>query len=314
MSMIREPVMLVGSERSGTTLLRLMLDHHPQIAFLPEFEFAVDLVTDEGEWPPLAEFRAWLRTNRDFLECQFRVDPSLSYPALVDDLLRQKRDRDGKPIAGATVHRHFDRLLHLWPDARFIHLIRDGRDVAASAVAMGWAGNVWTGVERWIEAEGCWESIRDRIAESQRIDVYYEQLVANPVETLTEVCHFLGVSFDEAMFDYIATTSYSKPDATLASQWKKRRSERDVRLVEARIADMLIERGYALSGLPRLEVTPRLEHALRWQNRSARRRTRVRMYGLRLVLEDFLTRRLRLNKWQENVRIRLNAIDEVLLK
>jgi Sulfotransferase family len=39
--MIKKPVFLVGSERSGTTLFRLMLDHHPQIACFFEFEYAV---------------------------------------------------------------------------------------------------------------------------------------------------------------------------------------------------------------------------------------------------------------------------------
>lgn len=48
---ISKPVFLVGAERSGTTVLRLMLDHHPQIAFNNEFEYAVDLVSDEGKWP-----------------------------------------------------------------------------------------------------------------------------------------------------------------------------------------------------------------------------------------------------------------------
>jgi len=312
--MIREPVMLVGSERSGTTLLRLMLDHHPEIACLAEFEFAVDMVADRGEWPPLPEFRSWLQTHRDFLEYEFHVDPDLTYPELVDGFLEQKRERDGKPLVGATVHRHFDRLLHIWPDARFIHLLRDGRDVAASVVAMGWAGNTWTGVERWVEAERLWESLRDRIAATRRIDVRYEQLVASPVEVLTEICRFLGTSFDERMFDYAATTSYSKPDAKLAYQWKTKQTGRQVQLVEARVSDMLTERGYALSGLSTLEVTGRLERALRFQDRLARSRARIRMYGLRLFLEDVLSRRLGLDSWQEVVKIRLNSIDRELLK
>jgi hypothetical protein len=62
------------------------------------------------------------------------------------------------------VHRHYDRLLRLWPEARFIHLVRDPRDVASSCIGMGWAGNVWTGVTRWIEAERLWDEVRGDLA------------------------------------------------------------------------------------------------------------------------------------------------------
>jgi|GEM_PF-5624238 len=51
--MISEPIFLVGSERSGTTVLRLMLAHHPQIAWCQEFEYAVDRVSDDGNFPNL---------------------------------------------------------------------------------------------------------------------------------------------------------------------------------------------------------------------------------------------------------------------
>ena len=58
--MIENPTFLVGAERSGTTLLRLMLDHHPQVAFLHEFEFAVDCVGDDGTCPALPDYYRYL--------------------------------------------------------------------------------------------------------------------------------------------------------------------------------------------------------------------------------------------------------------
>ncbi len=64
--MIREPVFMVGSERSGTTLLRLMLDHHPGIAFHFEFEFAVERLADDGTFPPIEAYHKWLRSERGF--------------------------------------------------------------------------------------------------------------------------------------------------------------------------------------------------------------------------------------------------------
>ena len=61
-----------------------------------------------------------------------------------------------------------DRLTRIWPDARFIHLVRDPRDVARSVIPMGWAGNTWVGVERWMEAERLWDRVRSSLPNSSR--------------------------------------------------------------------------------------------------------------------------------------------------
>lgn len=55
-SFVDKPIFLVGAERSGTTVLRLMLDHHPQIAWCYEFEYAVDQMLDNGDFPKLEAY------------------------------------------------------------------------------------------------------------------------------------------------------------------------------------------------------------------------------------------------------------------
>jgi hypothetical protein len=74
-----EPFFLVGSERSGTTLLRLMLSHHARIDCAPEFEFLVEELPPEG-WPELERYRANLSVNRVFLAHRLAVDSTLDYP------------------------------------------------------------------------------------------------------------------------------------------------------------------------------------------------------------------------------------------
>jgi len=64
---ITTPIFLVGAERSGTTLLRLMLDHHPKMAFNYEFEFAVDQIDAAGNWPNLPTYYEYLAYHRIFL-------------------------------------------------------------------------------------------------------------------------------------------------------------------------------------------------------------------------------------------------------
>ena len=119
-----------------------MLSHHPQLSWCQEFEYVVERITKEGEYPDLKQYYEWLETHRIFQARNFKIDPTLNYVELVNSFLLQQKEKDTKELIGATVHRHFDRLLKIWSDARFIHLIRDGRDVARSCIGMGWSGNV----------------------------------------------------------------------------------------------------------------------------------------------------------------------------
>ncbi|MEQ9482328.1 sulfotransferase family protein [Coleofasciculus sp. F4-SAH-05] len=313
-SLVSQPIFLVGAERSGTTVLRLMLDHHPDIAWCYEFEYAVDKISNEGDFPSLDEYYKWLETHRIFQDTGFTIDRGLSYPQLINSFLGQKQEQAQKPIIGATVHRHFDRLLHIFPDARFIHLIRDSRDVARSCIGMGWAGNVYIGVERWIEAESLWAKLSQNLSSERRIEVTYEALIKEPVETLTQLCNFIGLPYNEAMLSYAQKTTYDLPDPSLISQWKRKLSEREIQLVESRVANMLVERGYELSGLPSLKVTSAMKQQLKLQSWWVRVQGRVQRYGIALFLADYLSRRLKINLWQKRVRQKLNVINKSRLK
>jgi hypothetical protein len=305
----------VGSECSGTTMLRLMLDGHPEIACASEMEFAVSELPAEG-WPPVESYVDWLQTSRIFLDTGFRADRRLPYPELMNSFLRQKLDwgGPGKHIVGGTLHRHFDRVLRLWPEARFIHLVRDPRDVAASCKEMGWAGNAWAGVEPWIATETLWEALRMGLPPQQYTELSFEDLCCDPVGALTGLCRFLGVRFHPAMLDYPKRTTYPFPEPDLAEEWKRGMAPEDVRLVEARAGALLEGRGYTASGLPRLTVTPSMERRLRRQDRWGRVRCGIRRYGLGNMVAGYVSRRLGLQGMQKRVRTWRHTIDQAHLK
>ncbi len=308
------PIFLVGSERSGTTVLRLMLSHHTQIAWCQEFEYVVDRVTDDGQFPNLDQYYEWLETHRVFQARSFLIDRNLDYCQLVNSFLYQQKNRDGKTLIGATVHRHFDRLLKIWPDARFIHLIRDARDVARSCISMGWSGNVWTGARRWVEAEQLWQKLKTQISAERYIEITYENLIETPEEVLTKLCHFLGTDYHEAMLSYPQNTTYELPNSSFIQQWKHKLSEQEVQLIESRASDLLQANGYQLSGLPPLTVSSMMVLQLKLQDWWSRVAFRVKRFGLGLFIADYLSRNLKIKSWERQIQLKMNEISSRYLK
>lgn len=308
------PFFLIGSERSGSTMLRLMLDHHPQLACNLESDFLVSHLDDHGEYPDLETYREFLGKDRVFRHSRFEVDNSLGYRELVNSFLEQKRTRDGKQRVGATVHHDFHRLPLLWPEAKFVYLLRDGRDVANSAVGMGWAGNAYCGADIWIEAEARWAVMREQLARDAYMEVRFEDLVRDPARALGEVCAFLGVPYSEQMLSYPQRTSYSAPDARLVSQWRTRMDARMLAFVEARIGQLLSLRGYPVEGHGWTEVSRRQDALLRLQSKIGCFRDRISRYGLPLTIEEFAARKLRMHRWQAATQLRFDAIIDRGLK
>lgn len=289
--------------------MRLMLDHHPDIAFASETDYVVQRVSDAGRRPPVAEYADWLTTVRAF---DYEIDRSLGYDDLVNDFLRQKQRASGdKPLVGATVHSRFHRLRFLWPRARYIHLIRDPRDVSRSVVQKGWAGNVYQAAEFWINAEGCWDALLPHLDSGQFVELHYEDLVTRPQAELARVCGFIGVEFDPSMLEYQKTArQYPPPDPTLALRWKSKMAPRDVALVESRTGHLLESRGYQPSGVPPVRVGA-ARHA--WLMGDARARefgSRISRYGARVAFLDVCGRRLGLGRAAARARVRINAIDQ----
>ena len=300
--MVDEPVFLVGAERSGTTLLRLMLDSHPEISFIEEFEYVTDLVGDDGTLPDLDHYGRYLETNRVFQISGFTFRDDLPYRELVDGFLRDRQRAVGAEIAGATIHFGFSRALALWPDAKFLHILRDPRDVAPSVIEMGWAGNTWWALNKWIEAEDEWDRLTELVPQDRRLTVRYEDLVTDHVSVLSEICRFLGTGYDDRMMDYADRTDYDLPDPSMATGWRRKLSTTEIRLAEARVGiDRLRRNRFEPSGHPPLEVGRWRREWLRWHDRKGKLRARVGVFGLRFTVEDLLARAVGSEAWQRRL-------------
>src|SRR5262245_31939771 len=308
------PVFLVGSVRSGTTLLRLMLDHHPKIAFNLESAYLVTQISDDKEYPNIEQYRAWLRNDRVFQHSHFSIDERLDFVELVNDFLHQKRLRDKKEIVGATVHLQFRKLRWLWPQAKYIHICRDGRDVASSVMRMGWAGNVYVAADRWLEAEKEWDELCPMLGKDEWIEIRYEDLVASPKLHLERICTFLGVEYSEQMFDYVSRTSYESPDVNLNYQWKTRLRKVDVQRLEEKLGGTLVSRGYQLSRYPRISISGATRRYLYLQSRVGILMFRLGRYGIGLTLCEAFSRRVGLKGVHQNAIRRINRIVDSTLK
>ena len=205
---------VVGVSRSGTTLLRLMLDAHSQLAippethFIPEFveacqapdggpERAAEVMTAHRRWPDFRLDAAELR------ERFARIQPFEAGAAL-RAFYGMYAERAGKPRWGDKTP-HYTRRMPLigsvLPEARFIHLIRDGRDVALSMLDVHFGpDDVQQAAKRWTS----W--IRKARRHSARVEHYlelrYEDLVTDTEKVLRQTCRFVELSFEPAMLEY----------------------------------------------------------------------------------------------------------------
>ena len=282
-------VCVYGALRSGTTMLRLMLDSHPQVSCPGESDFIFSYLTIEnGVWSLDTDGlqRDWLfQTSKLTL---IDGSPQEQVAALIAQSGR------GREWTVLVVHRDLGRVLDVLPDLRIIHLLRDPRDVARSAIGMGWAGNVYFGVRQWVDTEDSWSSAMPRMQGNPRLEVHYEDLVRNPEARLEQLCAFLDVPFDRSMLTYDQRSTYALPDVGMLDQWRRRLCPRDIGLLEARLGDRLQTRGYQSSG-HRL-ITPTLwdKLALTLDNKAGIWRKRFRDFGVVDPITVTMANRLRL--------------------
>jgi glycosyltransferase involved in cell wall biosynthesis len=206
---------IVGSPRSGTTLLRLMLDAHPLLTIPPETHFLPDVLglTGAGEAVRRAFFHCivggprWndFHLSEESFERRLQEIEPFDLTRGIHAFYRMYGERQHKPRWGDKTPGyvlHLRKIAAVLPTARFIHLIRDGRDVAASL------RKLWWGPGDDIEAQAIDWLWRIREARQQAqvcphyLEIRYEDLVRDPRATLEKVCGFLDLPYTSAILEY----------------------------------------------------------------------------------------------------------------
>jgi len=309
---VSTPIFICGALRSGSSLTHVILDHHPKIKNPGEFDFLFDQMSDEGTFPTMEAYQEWLSVHRIFQSKLLSIDSSLGYAELIDSFIAQMTQENS--VLALNIHRHFDLILYLFPNAKFIHLIRDPRDVARSSMGMGWAGNVYYGVDHWVDTEKSWKRLQKKIAPEQFLELRFEELILSPEIVLQGVCEFIGVPYFDSMLNYADNSTYSKPDPSLVYQWKKKLSKREIQYVELKAHDLMETLGYALSEYPLATIGLFEKIELKISNKLFRLKFSIKRYGLMLVLTRRLSRLLKLKSMNKLVTLKMNEIDKLYLK
>ena len=164
------------------------------------------------------------------------------------------------------------------PDALFVHIIRDGRDVALSYAKQGWAYPFpWDGTRQVAVAGLYWEWIVTKGREFGRAlardyyELHYEDLVEKPPETLHALGDFVGQELDYDRIQQKGIGSVREPNSSFAAgpgggfhpvrRWAEQMSSEQLASFEALVGDFLRELGYHLSSSRRINFS---ESRLRW--------------------------------------------------
>jgi hypothetical protein len=204
---------VVGVSRSGTTLLRLMLDAHPQLTIPPETHFVPRVVNVcerlVAEGAPTAEIRAHaleaMTTHprwgdfgvsaQEVRELMERHDP-LTPGDAVRSFYEAYAAKQGKPRWGDKSPPYTWKSLRIQralPEAHFVHIIRDGRDVALSLSEVSWGpGDVTLAAEKWVTELRRARKRARGLAHGTYMELRYEDLVARPRKVIDGVADYLG--------------------------------------------------------------------------------------------------------------------------
>jgi len=222
------PVFVVGCPRSGTTLVQTILDSHPRLSVLYEANALVDISlglrscrANASEALTLAEAHpnSWAhsfdaRTARALCRKLGITDAAGAMRVLAaSQALAHGKGRWGTKNPKALLH--LAELAIVYPDAQFIHVIRDGRDSASSQARIS-DRSVVQGALLWRTGMRTGRRAGSRLGPDRYLEVRLEELLLSPEEQIRRMCAFLGEDFDQSLLHFHTTARERIPPSGLA--------------------------------------------------------------------------------------------------
>ena len=261
-ALVQRPIIIGGCPRSGTTLLRSALNAHPNIFAGPECAYGLKAV------------EAVIATDKHISERASKAfglsedDTLRSYGVGWEYWLRRILDTNA-PDKGRIAdkmpqyQRHFGMMSYMLPDALFIHVIRDPRDVTASLFDRTDMFGYETGesvefcqyadkaAQYWAHETGLGVKMRQHENAARYTEVHYEDLARNPRETLARLLEFVEENWSEDVLhpndggiEWTNGDTSKPPHAKSVGRWRERLSERDALIVELQAQGLMDRLGY----------------------------------------------------------------------
>ena len=278
--MTAPPLLVLGVRRSGTTLLRVMLDRNSALAVPDESYFVPQLadrhrgtidtdafVDDLRRLPTLPEWDVPVD------EVRARLRPGMQAGEAIATVYEVYAARRGKSRWGDKTPMYMQRLRmleRLFPDAQYVHLVRDGRDAALSFLAMpdGIVTKTWAHPRTAADFACQWRAevtaarrLGARVGPGRYLELRYEELVIDPEGGLRSICELAGLAYEPAMLDYAGNVDVSakphqqslkRPPTAGLRDWRTELTPADAAGFESVAGDLLGELGYETAGSPGL--------------------------------------------------------------
>ncbi|WP_404454409.1 sulfotransferase [Virgibacillus necropolis] len=256
------PIFIGGAGRSGTTLLRVMLNAHPNLCSGPEFKMLQPIANLYNQMISIEDIRNAYNINKD--------DVNRSFSSFISSFFGKfKLENTANRIVEKTPHNILimKELINIFPDAKFIHVFRDGRDVASSLVTMNWhdfQGKPLPYVQNIQNATDYWKQVitksftdsNDPILKGKVKFIKYEDLIAEPKKLMKDILTFIEEPWSEQVLDYSNVDRGYEPNESSTSQvskqiytnskkrWQRDFTEKDKQVFKEIAGSLLIDLGY----------------------------------------------------------------------
>lgn len=258
------PFFIIGAQRSGTTLLRLILNAHSKIAIPEEGTFWMPLIRSlhKNYDAPINEktlrnYIKYIRQNEAFKVWQLSLDNALArlnyekgitIRDLMQSLYTEYAIANNKSMWGdktPSFFRKISELSMIFPNARFIHIVRDGRDVYLSMRGREQGReNIAVAALEWKYKVQKVRGLLEQLPQERRFEVNYEDILRLPERKVLEICNFLGIDYEESMMDFYESSHrfvgkhhskliYKPISSSPAERWKKQMSDSENKIFES---------------------------------------------------------------------------------